>query len=279
MILGTGATGTVNLGENAKTKEKIAVKAISMKKIQSYGIEEEISREVENLTAALELNNPFFIKLIENFFTSNNYYILTEYCDGGTLAEDIQKRNAVYTKTEVLEIAYQMILGLSSLAIKEIVHRDLKPENIFLKGGLYKIGDFGSSKVVPQKFTTASVGTESNFAPEFYDMNKQKTCKVDVWALGCILHKLLYGTEFFKAKDIMTFQKNVREMKYVPGDKTSGGEKVDDNTKKLLCGMFEKDPSARLSVDEMRKHPAFDKSLVAKFSKQLDSSLQKKWYG
>jgi len=38
---------------------------------------------------------------------------------------------------------YQIIKGLSLIHSQNIAHRDIKPENIFIKGQIFKLGDFG----------------------------------------------------------------------------------------------------------------------------------------
>ena len=41
-----------------------------------------------------------------------------------------------------------------------IAHRDLKPDNIFIHDGVYKIADFGFSRVfTPNKLMDSMVGT------------------------------------------------------------------------------------------------------------------------
>lgn len=48
-------------------------------------LEEFTMNEIQNLA---RINNPYIVKFIEMLKTSNNYYFVYEYCNGGTL-EDI----------------------------------------------------------------------------------------------------------------------------------------------------------------------------------------------
>lgn len=223
--LGEGACGIVYLGEVTATNEKIAVKAVPMSKIKKYNIEESINREVSNLSEALKQKNPFVIKFIDNFYTANNYYIITEFCDNGGLDSYARKRYETgnhITVKEAKEIVYQIILGLSSLTLNDIIHRDIKAENVFISGDTFKIGDFGSSRIVPGKFSTMAVGTRCNMAPEFFDCTAEKTAKVDIWAQGCLFHKLLFGKLFFDGKDMIQIETAIIKEKYECGQNTIG---------------------------------------------------------
>jgi serine/threonine protein kinase len=91
------------------------------------------------------LEHPNIVKLVEVLHTSNHCYIITEYCEGGTLERYAQGRQAV----EWGSIVHQLAQGCQFLSSKNIVHRDLKPANVFLKDGHWKIGDFGFAKRLP----------------------------------------------------------------------------------------------------------------------------------
>ena len=88
--------------------------------------------------------------------------------------------------------------GLDYLHNKaQILHGDLKPANILIKGGTYKLCDFGTSlKLDENKQCIRSekfVGTEPYTPPElkedgldttFSPNNQVLTDKVDIWSLG-----------------------------------------------------------------------------------------------
>ena len=49
----------------------------------------------------------------------------------------------------IVNIAVHIVQGYQFLIKKfpSFMHRDIKPENIFLKNDIWKIGDFGCSKI------------------------------------------------------------------------------------------------------------------------------------
>jgi serine/threonine protein kinase len=68
-----------------------------------------------------------------------------EYCEGGNLEKYVKSHDSIPWGS----IIHQIIQGCQYLSINNIVHRDLKPANIFRKNGIWKIGDFGFSKRIP----------------------------------------------------------------------------------------------------------------------------------
>jgi serine/threonine protein kinase len=76
-----------------------------------------------------KLQHDHIVKFVDVLHTDNHCYLITEYCDGGTLEKYIKSNDSV----EWGSIVYQIADGCKYLASNNIVHRDLKPANIFLK--------------------------------------------------------------------------------------------------------------------------------------------------
>jgi len=102
-------------------------------------------------------------------------------------------------ESEALEIGFQIVLGLSALYDLNVVHRDMKPENIFISQGVFKIGDFGFANQA-SKFQT-QLGTPLYMGPEFYNSSEDMDQGVDIWALGLIIHQMIFGQHPFDGKD------------------------------------------------------------------------------
>ena len=141
-------------------------------------------------------NNKFVVKLYDTFQVKNIYNIITEYCEGGTLADFIvreKKKGIKFIKEDVVwRLFIQITLGLYHIHLKKIVHRNLKPSNIFLNQDLtIKITNFELSEELTKshKFLTGFVGTPYYLAPEIYE-EKPYNGKIDTWALGVILYEL-----------------------------------------------------------------------------------------
>ena len=85
-----------------------------------------------------------------------------ELCDGGDF-EDFLRKSKKVDELQMVDIAIQLLDGISYCHSKSIIHRDLKPQNIFIienkeKINL-KIGDFGLSKKLESTMTKSFVGT------------------------------------------------------------------------------------------------------------------------
>ena len=93
-----------------------------------------------------------------------------------------------------------MLSAVSYLHENNVYHRDLKLDNIMLElegmeiKELFLI-DFGFSTKVqdPEKVSYDFCGTPNYMAPELVQKNYSDLAKVDIWALGVILYKMIVG--------------------------------------------------------------------------------------
>jgi len=95
---------------------------------------------------------------------------------------------------KIKDIACQILHGVYCLHAQEVTHRDLKPDNILLKGDAVWICDFGLSRQFSFDYSapTGYMVTRWYRAPEIW-REEAYTKKVDMWSIGCIIHKLIHG--------------------------------------------------------------------------------------
>jgi calcium-dependent protein kinase len=142
------------------------------KKQMSNETKKEFLAEMELLS---KLDHPNIIKVYELYYYNYFYYVVTEFCKGGTILNYINDHSN-YGEKFVSKIIKQLLSALMYLHQNCIVHLDIKLENVvFLEkchsaeDKVYiKLIDFGCSKhFIPFKKKKAKIsGTLSYIAPE-----------------------------------------------------------------------------------------------------------------
>ena len=190
--IGKGTFSTVKLGENIKTKEKVAIKILNKEKIKAKEDLERIKREIKILSM---MDHPNIIKTYHISENEKNYYIIMEYCNGGELFNYIVKKEKL-EENEASMFFYQLINALEYIHSKGIAHRDLKPENLLLveNNTIIKIIDFGLSNYFNgEKQLETPCGSPSYASPEIIKGDAYNGFCIDVWASGIILFAMLCG--------------------------------------------------------------------------------------
>jgi len=188
-MIGSGQYGKVYMATNTKTKEVVAIKCISMSKFSQVPKLEELTRNEINILSSLK--NPNIIQFKEMLRTTNNMYMVYEYCNGGNLEEYLHKSRRL-SEEETWKIIKQVINACFSLNKNGILHRDLKLQNILLHNSKIKVADFGFCKLLKKLTTKTIVGSPIYMAPEILS-GKPYNSKADIWSIGIIFYELLYG--------------------------------------------------------------------------------------
>ncbi|GIX78654.1 hypothetical protein CDAR_370061 [Caerostris darwini] len=184
--LGDGTYGDVVLGKRLDTGEKVAIKKMKKK---YYSWDECMSlREVKSLK---KLSHANLVKLKEVIREDDTLYFVFEYMKEN-LYQLMKRRDRPFQETEIKNILYQILQGLSFMHKHGYFHRDLKPENVLCMGSdLIKIADFGLAREIRSRPPyTDYVSTRWYRAPEILLRSTNYSSPIDLWALGCIMAEL-----------------------------------------------------------------------------------------
>ena len=266
----------VYLVQNRITESIRAMKVIKKSSTTSEEDEKEIINEINILKI---MDHPNILKIFEFYSSKESYSIITEYCSGGELFQEITE-NGPFNERYSAYVMYQILSSINYCHNMNIIHRDLKPENILIvdrnKNNFprIKVCDFGTSKMVEKGAVQKKlVGSSYYIAPEVIKKNYNEKC--DIWSCGVILYILLSGRPPFGGEDDREIMDNVKIGKYdlesSPFNKCS--KSVLDLIRKLLV----MDKNKRISAQEALLHPWFKEQKAKELYNQIkDENIIKK---
>ena len=147
--------------------------------------------------------------------TGDRWWVAMELVDGGDLTGLIGRVDQLglrFPRSVVVDIGQQIARALKAAHEAKavdgkplpIIHRDLKPGNVLLHpSGLLKVSDFGIARVTNEETRTGTglvKGTWPYMAPEIWTGSRDFRPRVDLFALGCILYRLVVGKKLFPGR-------------------------------------------------------------------------------
>ncbi len=204
--LGFGGMGRVYKARDTRLKRSVAIKFLSSE-IASPMAHHRFKREA---IAASGLNHPNILTVHETGETGGHPYLVTEFVDGGTLAE--WARSARPTWRQVTDLLAGVADGLAAAHTLGVLHRDIKPQNILVTtGGHAKLADFGLATLASEQEGDGSgptetmvktqdgvvVGTLAYMSPE-QAAGRPLDARSDIFSFGVVLFELLAGQRPFQ---------------------------------------------------------------------------------
>ena len=112
-----------------------------------------IQKEIELLKL---LRHPHIMAYYGSFLLNDAIWVITEYCEGGSLSDMIEVLGEGFNSNDVKDILSCALEGLAYLHGVGVVHRDVKCANILVGGnGEIKIG---KKKKIPYVFLFWTIG-------------------------------------------------------------------------------------------------------------------------
>ena len=125
--IGQGVFSTVYNCRDVRTNQQYACKIVARQKMGKRAYKN-LHNEIKILQ---NLKSNHVIRLITKLKTTNNFYLIFEYCNGGDLEQLLQYRT-VLNERECKFIFRQVLEGMKEMTKINAMHRDIKTANIFI---------------------------------------------------------------------------------------------------------------------------------------------------
>ena len=277
--------GKGSFGEVYLTTKKGRNKIFATKKMQkSIVLQPKVKKFFNNEISILQkIEHPNIIKLYEIKQKINNYYLIFEYCNGGSLLNALEKYKKKYqspfTQEIVQYIMNQVVSGLRYLHNLKILHRDIKLDNILLnyendedsknlnllKSNI-KIIDFGFARYLEDNtLAESTLGSPMYMDPlilqKLNKINNNNSFgydqKADIWSLGTVCYEMLIGTPPFNASNLKELINNIQKGNYSIPNKL----KLSKEAISFINGMLQYNPKARLDINALANHDFLVKNI------------------
>ena len=230
--------------------------------INNKSSEKKILSEIEILK---NLNHENIIKVEECIVDQNNYYIIGEYCQYGTLEEYINKIKK-FTETQTKYIISQLLKAIYYLNSKNFVHTDIKPENILIEKIMkkrdeelcdIKLLDFGSSSSLKNEPSNdiPIINLPYYVSPEIID--RKYNAKCDIWSIGVIMYEMLFGKKLFTGNNYNEVINCIKTKKIEFEINNINNSDLSDDSIYLLKNMIIRQIESRFDAKRCLEHPWF----------------------
>ncbi|TWU24168.1 Serine/threonine-protein kinase PrkC [Novipirellula galeiformis] len=203
-VIGVGGFATVYRAHDEMLLREVALKSIRRTAKTMTDDEDPRLREAR---AAARLSHPCLVPLYEAFQDVQSVYLVSEYCEGPTLAQWLKQHPGPVDPSLVTDMVLRLADAIIHVHERGLVHRDIKPQNILLQEAATAEGkrrltprltDFG---LVRDLFTESAddsegrlVGTLHYMAPEqVIDSEHSHGEACDIFSIGVLMYQMLTG--------------------------------------------------------------------------------------
>jgi tRNA A-37 threonylcarbamoyl transferase component Bud32 len=249
--IGQGASGSVYVAKNKKTKETVAIKRMDLNNQPKKDL------IINEILVMRESKHPNIVNFIESYLVRDELWVVMDYMDGGSLTDVIDSNHMA--EPQIASVMLESAKGLYHLHSKNIIHRDIKSDNILLgMNGEVKLTDFGFCARISEDRGKRStmVGTPYWMAPEVV---KQKDYgpKVDVWSLGIMAIEMIEGEPPYLDEEPL---KALYLIATNGTPKLKRPDAITPDFRDFLARCLEVDVEKRASMAELMQHPWFKRA-------------------
>ncbi|KAI1797502.1 kinase-like domain-containing protein [Ganoderma leucocontextum] len=294
-ILGVGGMGTVALVAHEDTRQYFALKVIKKNDLHKH-------------------EQPLVPQLKASFQDDEHFFFLTEFCSKGSLDKTIYKaKPSRLSESDARRYIVQLILAIENLHSRKIIHRDLKPSNILLNAhDQVQLADFGLARQfgpplnqpwrgdsqweprdqfersrpsverslhhsgAEKDYTMSRGGTWGYMSPEAIG-GRAVSYPADVWGVGVCMYEMLFGKLPFDIKPKST-KRQISFLVLSTPVKFDSTVTLHAFAKDLLRKLLDKDPSARITMEQVKMHPWFESVDWDAVAKKCSMRKAVHWY-
>ena len=204
-LIGEGAMARVFLAIDDALDRKVALKVMNQSLAHDPTFRDRFLAEAKDTAKFI---HPGIVSIYSTGVENDNYYLVLEYLEAGTLKERQHARRQhslehdgetdhLFGAQESLVLLAQLADALSYAHSKKVIHRDIKPANIlFRSNGQAVLSDFGIAKSITDNreltMTGYSVGTPAYMSPE-QKLGADIDTRSDLYSVGVVFYELLTG--------------------------------------------------------------------------------------
>ena len=279
------------LAVDNRNNKLMSVKAFPNKYLKENHYKEKFEKMIENL---LRLNHENIIRLKNYKVTSNNRYLITDYCNGGTLSDFqkyyIEAHQSQFNEQIIQKIISQIVSGLEYMHTRNIFYSQINLEKILINFNKYqnnviegkipekinysditlddsftlKIADLDYYKNIEiSKEAEAASGTQIIFNPSLtnsiYNDNSERNYnnKIDLLSLGCMTYELLTGQAPLSGDNSEDIYNKIKSgQNSFPTNLVASSEIIS-----FINGLLQFNPEKRMDWSQIKSHPFLNKNV------------------
>lgn len=196
--LGQGGMATVYKAYHAALDRQVAIKVLPAALAADRGFRDRFQQEA---VAVAKLRHPNILAIYDHGEDGGVRYLVTEFVDGGTLADQLGRPLPVDYLVQMLG---PVASALDYAHARGVLHRDIKPSNILLnREGTPVLSDFGLAKMMSagrERLTQTGMilGTPEYMSPEQCSGDEVGPAS-DIYSLTVVAYEMLTGRPPFSA--------------------------------------------------------------------------------
>lgn len=199
-LIGQGGMALVYRAEDTILSRQVALKVLKDDVAEDP---KALRRFKKEACTAARLSHPYLVTVHDMVNQGKLHYIVMELVEGITLKNYLSKAGHL-SNEETINIALQILLGISEAHKKGIIHRDIKPQNIIIsEDGRIKITDFGVAVGLEKDNANPDeiLGSAHYIAPEQVEDGKTDA-RSDLYSLGICIYEMITGKLPFDANEM-----------------------------------------------------------------------------